>query len=315
MRSIVRRACHGAAATGLALAATVVGLPGVGSVASATCAPGDGALARATHGAKDGNELTAAQVTGIERATKAALARKQATAKRSGDDFSAQRLAAASVSVPVYWHVARSGTSISQGNIPDSQISSQLSVLNSAYAGSAFTFTLVSTDRTTNQSWFSNLRQGSKAERQMKSSLRKGGRNALNVYSASLSNSLLGWATFPSSYAGNPTYDGVVVHYASVPGGSIANYNQGDTGTHEVGHWLGLYHTFQGGCAGSGDFVSDTPAEASPAYGCPVGRDTCTAPGADPIRNFMDYTYDSCMNQFSGGQSSRMSAQWSAFRA
>jgi hypothetical protein len=221
--------------------------------------------------------------------------------------------AVGSVNIPVYWHVINQGTGISNGDIPATQITASIDVLNAAYASTPFTFTLVATTRTTNSNWY-NLRQGSKQERDMKTALRQGGANALNVYSANPGGGLLGWATFPSNYSRSPSQDGVVILYSSVPGGTAAPYNLGDTLTHEAGHWVGLYHTFQGGCTEPGDYVSDTPAEASAAFGCPTGRNTCAAAGLDPITNFMDYTDDACMNTFSAGQSARADSLMAQYR-
>lgn len=219
--------------------------------------------------------------------------------------------------IPVYWHVIRRGTGTANGDIPASQITSQMNVLNAAYASTGWSFSLVATDRTTNTTWYT-AGPGTTAQTQMKNALRQGGKGTLNIYSNSIGGGLLGYATFPASYAGNPKDDGVVILYSSVPGGTAAPYNLGDTGTHEVGHWMGLYHTFQGGCASSttsgGDLVADTPAEKSPAYGCPTGRNTCNSAGNDPITNFMDYSDDSCMNTFTTGQDTRMDAQFTTYR-
>lgn len=220
-----------------------------------------------------------------------------------------------SVTIPVYWHVVNKGSGLSNGDLPDSQIADQIAVLNAAYAGTPFKFNLVSTDRTTNSTWYTNCYGSS--ESAMKSALRKGSADDLNIYSCSPSGGILGYATFPSSYQSAPSKDGVVILYSSVPGGTAAPYNEGDTATHEIGHWLGLYHTFQGGCVKKttgGDGVADTPAEKSPAYGCPVGRNTCSSAGSDPIYNFMDYTDDDCMYQFTAGQSDRMSSMWTSYR-
>lgn len=212
--------------------------------------------------------------------------------------------------IPVWFHVITDGSP--GGNISDASLTAQLAVLNETYVGTGFSFTHAGTTRTTNASWYA---MGSTAEAQAKAALRKGGANTLNLYLANPGNGYLGWATFPSSYASNPSADGVVILNQSVPGGTAVPYDLGITAVHEVGHWIGLYHTFQGGCAKTGDYVADTPPEKSAAFGCAIGRDTCPATGVDPIHNYMDYSDDACMDQFSAGQVERMKTLWSSYRA
>jgi hypothetical protein len=309
----------GVLTAGALLAAVALVPIGAAGVAAAGTGPTDEACApestvlkvRKGTDARDPNALSAAAASAAE---KDFAARRFAAVADGSAGTTALAAAATPTSIPVYVHVITSSTGA--GNVSDQKIAAQIDVLNAAYAVSGFSFTLAATDRTANDAWYTTG-SGTTAERAMKSALRKGSADDLNMYLNNMGGGLLGWATFPVSYAASPSMDGVVILNESVPGGTAAPYNLGDTATHEVGHWMGLFHTFQGGCTKTGDSVSDTPAEKSPAYGCPTGRDSCASkayPGVDPISNFMDYTDDACMNTFSAGQSSRMAAQWTTYR-
>ncbi len=218
------------------------------------------------------------------------------------------QLAATGGEIKVAFHVIYGRNN--EGNIPQSQVTAQIATLNSTYAGTGYTFVLASTDRTFNAQWFTMTPQTNK-ETQAKNALAISPATRLNFYTCKPGQNLLGWAYFPNSVPENDKRHGVVVHYGSMPGGPLTAYNQGETGTHEVGHYLGLYHTFQGGCTSPGDYVDDTPYEASPYTGnqCSLNRDTCPSqPGLDPINNYMDYSYDVCLTNFTAGQDARMDA-------
>lgn len=223
------------------------------------------------------------------------------------------------VTIPVWFHVIRRDLTIEGGNLPQSRIDAQMDVLNDSFSGATggartgFEFELAGVEWVTNRGWFHVNGYGT--DRLMKAALRRGGPETLNIYTAKLGANLLGYAYLAQDVDEVGVLDGVVVHFESLPGGSFAIYSEGDTATHEVGHWLDLFHTFEGGCEGDGDLVDDTAPEASPAFNCPVGRDTCEGDGLDPITNFMDYSQDSCMFEFTPGQAVRMQQAWEAYRA
>jgi hypothetical protein len=223
--------------------------------------------------------------------------------------------------VPVYFHVVTDGTI---GAVTDDQIATQIDVLNKTFAGregganSGFSFALAGVTHTDNAAWF-YANPGGTNEHTMKRTLHQGGPDALNYYSTT-AGAYLGWAYLPSivTKPGQAYLDGIVVDWESMVGTSDAyagRFDEGKTGTHEVGHWLNLEHTFYGGCNANGDFVDDTPAQKSPTSGCPEGKDTCRQPGLDPIHNYMDYSDDPCYSEFTPGQAQRMTDAWLFYRA
>jgi hypothetical protein len=301
----------GLAAAGLLATGLVSGLATPASAVVAdpvACVEGHADDTDAARGA--GTGLDHRDVSAVEQER----IRAEVTRRLQKQGTTRKRASAASASIPVYVHVMRD--SAGSGDVTDAQIADQIDVLNTAYAGgksataanTGFSFYLAGVDRFNNNQWHADRQSTT-----YRSQTRQGGANALNMWLVDFS--YLGIATFPWDYDSQPGIDGVRVQYSSLPGGSATNYNYGETATHEVGHWLGLYHTFQGGCTATNDEVADTPAQSSSTSGCPEGRDSCALAGVDPIHNFMDYSYDTCYLEFTAGQSSRMSQMWTAYRA
>jgi hypothetical protein len=223
------------------------------------------------------------------------------------------------VTVPTWVHVVSDGAI---GNVSSAAINDQIQVLDMTFGGfedgvrTGFNFDLVGVTRTDNAAW--HYAGFGREERAMKRALHRGGTDTLNIY-LTTAGAYLGWAYLPDIVThGNAYLDGIVVDWESLRGTSsryAGAYDQGETATHEAGHWLNLEHTFYGGCNAKGDFVADTPAMLVPTNGCPASKDTCPEPGLDPIHNYMDYSYDSCYTEFTAGQTARMQDAWLFWRA
>lgn len=239
---------------------------------------------------------------------------------------------AAVVNIPVVIHVLYNTAA---QNITDAQIQSQITVLNEDFrrlnadrVNTPSSFTSVAADAEITFCMASKAPNGAATNGIIRKSTTvtswgsddkmkytsQGGSDAwptgsyLNIWVCNLGGGLLGYAQFPGGAAAT---DGVVINFNYFGKGhaTLAPYNKGRTGTHEVGHWLNLRHIWGDAACGS-DLVNDTPTQQGSNYGCPTyPKKTCSnTTSGDQFMNYMDYTDDGCMNMLSAGQKARMKA-------
>lgn len=223
--------------------------------------------------------------------------------------------------VPVNFHIIRNQRGEGVLKNMKARINQQIATLNSCYSRFNIRFVLRSVDTTTNDFWFNNASDyiNKVARKQMTTALSKNPEKVMNVYS--LNSQVLGEATYPW-YPERATFDDyVVINYNTLSGGpgnfQGGLYKEGKTLVHEAGHYLGLLHTFEGGqddctsdandgCA-IGDAVDDTPSQKICYFlGCDETANSCSTDGNDPVRNYMGYNPDVCMNEFTSGQGDRL---------
>ena len=192
--------------------------------------------------------------------------------------------------IQTYFLVLAWGETGEEGQLPEARLAKQLRILNSDYAPRNISFDLRETARTVNINWALNSDGLA-----MRRSLRRGRSDALNLYFIGFMYAL-GHCTLPNIETSVEdsdllTYNGCGMLGETIPGGTPSPYDGGRATTHEVGHWLHLLHTFDGGCTYVGNFVHETLAYASDGVECPVGRDSCPdLPGLDPIHKYMNHT-------------------------
>lgn len=140
-------------------------------------------------------------------------------------------------------------------------------------------------------------------------------RQYLNIWVVAIKDEeeVLGYSQFPN--AGPAATDGVVIDYRAfgTTGTAAAPYHLGRTTTHEVGHWLNLLHIWGDAECGD-DLVADTPTQKEANNKCPAFPHPSCNNTSDMFMNYMDYTYDACMNLFTQGQKNVMQYALATYR-
>lgn len=193
----------------------------------------------------------------------------------------AQLLAQKPKTIQVVWHAIHDGA---EGDLSPDVIKSQIDELNKDYKSAGFAFNLQEINRVQNANWFRNVLPDKYLQYEMKTALHKGDIKTFNVYSLAMQDGVIGNCHPPWEAKTNLTNDGALIHYATLPGGTMKNFDQGKTLTHETGHFVGLYHVFENGCNPPGDLVDDTPPQKTITSGCPTKvQDSCPGGGVDSI--------------------------------
>jgi len=226
--------------------------------------------------------------------------------------------------IPIAFHVITDGRN---GKLTAQQIAVLIENLNWAFRDTSLRFSLYKVNTIKNRSWYNNCVFNAGNQSKLRKRLAKDTRYYINVYSCHLGlPNFYGISTFPPGYPipGNPgaTYmQGIAIDPITVGGSELFQY--GLAVSHEIGHYLGLFHTFesafnpgQTACADPGDYVTDTPTQAVHTLGaCPLGLDSCPAlPGSDDIPNFMNYATDACWDHFTPEQAQFMLEALQEFR-